>query len=92
MKAQSKFKPADYLSWNVIEDRVVVVDDQEGKVFRFNSVGTEVWNVLNGKRTVEDVICHIVNQFDATDGKVRKEVLHFLKQLYRQDLITEERC
>ena len=81
------FKRRGPLSWRVIDGLAVALDESEGKVFHFDSVGTAIWSLLDGETSVNETIRALAEKFDAPESKIRKDALKFIKELDRQDLI-----
>ena len=68
-------------------DGEVVVLDAEGKLVRaLNGTGARVWQLLDGRRTVQDICATIAEEFDAGPDLIRADVIAFLKDLCRMQL------
>ncbi|MFQ5904633.1 MAG: PqqD family protein [Candidatus Binatia bacterium] len=77
------------ISWQPIEGEVVLIDRDEGELIRLNELGAEIWQATDGQRTVEEIIDHVYNTFEVKRRRAQKDVIRFLKQLYRRELINE---
>ena len=78
------------IPWRIIEDEAVLLDLEEGEVVRLNAVGAEIWNAIDGKRTLDEIVAHICCTFEVSQRMAGRNVHRFIKQLLRQELIQEE--
>lgn len=76
-------------SWHPLEGEVVLIDRDEGELIRFNAIGAEIWQVVDGQRTVQDIVDHICNTFEVKRRRAEKDVIRFLKQLRSREFIEE---
>lgn len=84
-----RFARDERISWRVIENEAVLVDPDEGELLRFNPIGTEIWQDLDGTRTVDDIIDHIHQIFEVNRKRAQRDVLRFLNKLVRRELVGE---
>lgn len=84
-----RFARDERISWRVIENEAVLVDPDEGEVLRFNPIGTEIWQDLDGTRTVDEIIDHIHRVFEVNRKRAQRDVLRFLNKLVRRELVEE---
>lgn len=50
-------------------------------ILNFNPVGTLIWEMLDGRRTGEDVVAAIVGRFDVDPDRAGVDYLDFLSKL-----------
>jgi hypothetical protein len=50
-------------------------------IYTFNKVASEVWELINGKRTLADIKKSVLKKFDTTEEEVDKEMEKLLKDL-----------
>src|SRR3989442_2792559 len=77
------------IPWRIIEKDAILIDLEEGEVIRLNPVAAEIWNAIDGTRTMDDIVAHICRTFEVSERKARRGVHRFAKQLLRQGLIQE---
>lgn len=70
------------------EDEAVLVMPQKGQVKVFNEVGAVIWELIDGKRTIENIIEEIISQFDVDRVTAESDVLNFTSELYNRDIIA----
>lgn len=81
------FEKNGRIPWHPVEEQAVLLDQDEGELFRLTPVGAAIWEVLDGQRTVLDVIASVQEVFDVSPATAKKDVISFLKQLRRYGLI-----
>ncbi|MBI5299464.1 MAG: UPF0489 family protein [Deltaproteobacteria bacterium] len=75
------------ISGERIEEEIVLLDRKKREVVRLNSVAAEVWQAVNGERTVGEIVTHIIDLFEGDAEQIRKDVFHFLKKLLKQKVL-----
>lgn len=65
----------------VVDEQAVIVLSDEGEVTVLNEVGTRVWDLVDGKRTVGQIIDLIASEYAIDQETARRDVEEFLKQL-----------
>ncbi len=74
--------------WRVLDDGVVLVSPSAGKVRVLNEVGSFVWQLLDGTRTVAQIEQEIAANFDVGSEKAAFDVNNFLEELAAKDLLV----
>ncbi len=64
-----------------VEEQAVVVLSDAGEVTVLNPVGTRVWELIDGKRSVGDIADAIVAEYGAAAEVVRRDVQEFMQGL-----------
>jgi coenzyme PQQ biosynthesis protein PqqD len=54
---------------------------EDGEVIHLNEVAAEIWNVIDGTRSVHDIVEHVNHEFEAERATIEKDVFDFLNQL-----------
>ncbi len=54
----------------------------------FNSTGARIWELLDGKSNVEEIIQIMCNEFEVDCKKAKKEVIDFISDLLKKKLIV----
>jgi len=75
-------------AWRLIEGEAVILS-LETKVLRgLNPVGSRVWELIDGQRSVEEIITAIVQEFDVTPQAAAEDVKRFVQELLDKGLAT----
>ena len=88
-KASDRYERASHVKWRVIEGRVVLIDANEGQLMHLNDVGSCIWQGLDGKKSVDQLLRELDNAFDAPADRLRRDVLKFLRRLSLMELIRK---
>jgi hypothetical protein len=73
--------------WRVLDDGVVVVSPQQGQVRVLNQVGTTVWGLIDGRRTVADLAAALTEQYNVSPEEAGRDLRAFLAELTDRGLL-----
>ena len=68
---------------------MVLLDIDSGEYYALNSVGSRVWELCDGTRSVSEVISAIAIEFEAPLETVRTDVIDLLSELAEEHLVLE---
>jgi len=71
-----------------VDDELVMLDLEQGKYFGLNSVGAEIWHYVEQPRQVNDVVAHLLQQYDIDEPTCRAETGKLLESLVSAKLVT----
>lgn len=79
--------------FRVIDDQAMVIriDDKpvgKDEVFVFNPTATRFWELLDGKKKVEEIIDTICAEFEVDHQKAEREISEFISDLSGKKLIS----
>ena len=74
-----------------IHDELVVTQSERGVYFRLVATGKKIWELLETPKTVEELCNELVSEYRVKRSAIEVEVLAFLADLERQELIQVER-
>lgn len=57
-------------------------------LFNLNSVGTDIWQLLDGKKSVGDIIQRLAALYNADINTIESEVLGFLDELLLAEIVV----
>lgn len=81
-------KPADKVLWNQIDDEAIVLNLNNGYYYTLNSVGCEMWKLLDGTQTVRNIARVLCEIYDATQEQIESDMLTLLSECQNEELIT----
>ncbi len=74
-------------AWRVIEGEAVILS-LDTKAFRgLNPVGSRVWELIDGRRSVDEIVEVIVREFDVTPERAAADVQTFVRELLDKELV-----
>jgi hypothetical protein len=66
-----------------------VILSLDTKILRgLNSVGSRVWDLIDGRRTLDDIVDVVVAEFDVERTQAAQDIETFLRQLIDKGLVT----
>jgi hypothetical protein len=69
----------------------VLLDMQGGGCWELNVIGAELWSRVSLGHSVREAIDHIADQYEVPRDALEADVLTFLDQLMRNDLLKVQR-
>jgi hypothetical protein len=72
----------------VFSGEAVIISPTENTVRMFNTVGSRVWELADGTRTVDEIVSALTEEYDVEPGPARESVLLFLEELEAKSLLT----
>ena len=88
------YRKADGLLTRAIAGETIVVPirgrlaDMQN-IFAINSVGEFVWERIDGRRSLDEVVRDVAGQFDVDEGRARADVLEFVDELSQAGLVEK---
>lgn len=75
-------------AWRVIEGEAVILS-MDTKVLRgLNAVGSRVWELIDGRRSVDEIADVIAREFTTERATAAADVQAFVKDLLDRSLVT----
>lgn len=50
-------------------------------VYTLNETGAFIWDLIDGNRTLEEIIMALTNEFDIDPGTAKNDMLEFMKKM-----------
>lgn len=80
-------KRAKSTASRIIENEAVIVIPKEGLVRILNEAGSRIWQLLDGKNSIEDIINILSSEFNVTRQGLEKDTLDFIRELKEKEMI-----
>lgn len=61
---------------------------ESGKYFNLGQIGGRIWSLIESPITVEAIVTELTNEFDVTAEQCEAQVVDFLAQLAKEQLIV----
>ncbi len=81
-------KKSEDTASRIIDGEAVIVLPQKGSVTVLNETGSGIWQLLDGRNSVEDIIDIISSQFNVSREEAEKDTLDFIKELEEKDMVV----
>jgi hypothetical protein len=76
------------IAWRVIDDEAVIVDPKSSVVYPLNPAATRIWQLAEGKYSIDEIIDLLLDEFEAGREELEKDVIRFCIELSEKKLIT----
>ena len=73
----------------IIIPLVAGIGDMEDELFTLNETGKAIWSKLDGKRSLKKVIEELAREFEASPGKIQRDVVGVIKELLKRRMLVE---
>jgi len=89
------YAPSEDVVARVIEDEIIIVPlvsgmgDMEDELYTLNDSGRAIWDKLDGKKTLKEIIGELTSEFDSTAEEVQEDVTGFVQELLKRKMLIE---
>lgn len=89
--------PEDYIvpdkrtASRIIEREAVILTLQDSMLHTLNRVGSRIWELADGTRTIEEIATIISDKFEVDKATAEVDILEFIKKLQGKGMITVQR-
>ena len=95
ISAEDVHGPSDDVVAREIEGEIIIVPlvagigDIEDELFTLNETGKAIWDKLDGRRSLADVVAELTPEFEeAEDGAIERDVLGLVAELVERKLLV----
>ena len=88
MSASKKIARNNDVAWRMIEGEILAVDPRSSCVYVLNGVGSRVWELADGGRTIDEITRIIDAEFQGEKAALKEDIDEFVRELFRQKLIS----
>ena len=60
------------------------------RIFTLNEAGASIWRLMDGKRSVQEILGELIQEFDVAEDDLVGDMAEFIEQLRGSDLIVEQ--
>jgi hypothetical protein len=84
---------ADVVARDIEGDLIIVplvagIGDADDELYTLNATGRAVWDLLDGTRTLSDVVAHLTRQYGGPEVELQSDVLGFATEMVRRGLLS----
>lgn len=80
--------PHAQVAARVVDGEAIIVLADAGEVNVLNPVGTRIWELIDGTRSVQQIVNKIETEYNVTAQAARQDVEEFLQQLLQAQAVT----
>ena len=78
----------DDMVWRVVDDECIIVDPQGSQATVLNPLGTRIWELSDGKRTMADIVDRILIEYQVERPRAEADARDFVSDLHLRKLIS----
>jgi len=75
-------------AYRVYDGQATIVIPNRAAVHVLNPVGTMVWGLIDGVRTVGQIVDAVTTEYEAPSDEVRRDVLAFVSDLRQNGMVS----
>lgn len=72
----------------LVDEETVIVLPERGQIKVLNGVGSRIWTLADGERTLGDIVQSICREYDVSSVRAEADVLAFVEGLIQDDVIS----
>ena len=90
-----KYAPSEDVVAREVQGEFVIIPitsgigDLEDEIFSLNETGRAIWNKLDGKKMLKDVVNDLSEEFEAPIEEIQKDVLGLADELLKRRMLVE---
>lgn len=73
--------------WQSFENETIIIDPESNQSFELNELGTFIWNQLDGKKKVADIVEAIMREYETDDAQVLADLQALIESMQEAKLI-----
>ncbi len=87
-------RPSADIVARVIDGQIIIIPlvagigDMEDELYTLNETGKDIWDRLDGTRTIEQIVKDLSSEFDATEDVLRTDVLGLVEELLKRKILV----
>lgn len=95
IRMDAAYSPSEDVVARVIEGELIIVPlvagigDMEDELFTLNETGRAIWDRLDGKTHLGEVIAALAQDYDAPPGEIEGDVRGLMEELLRRRMVVE---
>ena len=72
-----------------IDDEILLVDLDGGELFSLSGTAREIWRLIDGERTLDEIVDSVADGYSIETRQVRRDIEQFLGQLEAAALVAD---
>ncbi len=76
------------VAWRLIEGEAVIVTPADSMMHSLNEVGTRIWELLDGKRSLADIAATLQSEFEVDEARAEEDAVWFAECLAKKGLVS----
>ena len=72
----------------VMAGEAIVLTPMNSKIYNFNETGSRIWEWLDGKPTVGELVAHMQCEFKVSEEQAQADIVAFLEELASKGMVS----
>lgn len=96
IKIDQIYIKSDNIVAREIEGEIIIVPliagigDMEDELFTLNETGKAIWLELDGKKSLNEIISNLTQDYDIFSAELEQDVIGFVKELFDRGILVEQ--
>ena len=88
------YKPSEDIVARNIEGELIIVPlvsgigDLEDELYTLNETGKAIWDRLDGKQKLREILAELSTEFEAPAGEIEKDLIGLMEELVRRKILV----
>lgn len=74
---------------HTIEKDLAILNEETNAIHILNQVGAEIYGLLDGKHSFDEIVAYILQHYEADEEKVKADALNLLQELHELGIIAD---
>jgi hypothetical protein len=74
---------------HTIEKDLAILNEETNAIYILNQVGAEIYSLLDGKHSFDEIVAYILQRYEADEEKVKADALNILQELHGLGIIAD---
>ena len=90
MNLNQKITFSDTVFAQEVDGEMVLLDMNSENYFGLDAVGTDIWQAIEEKKVLQDVLDTLLEQYDVEEEVLKKDLITFVHKLEESGLVKVE--
>ena len=83
-----RYQPADDVVATEVEGELVLLHLGSGRYFGLNEIGGRIWNLVAERRTTDEIVALLLQEYDVEEPRLRDDVGDLLRELEAEKMVA----
>lgn len=75
------------VAYRIFGSDAVLISTSSNTVRMLNPIGSFIWHLCDGSRTVHELVTYVVDLYDLAEAEAESAIIQFLDELHQRQLI-----
>ena len=71
-----------------MDGETVMMSIEQGNYYGIDSIGSDIWNMLEGEMSIEDLCLKLCEKYDVEESQCQQDVISFLEKMQEHKVIV----